>query len=126
MASSSISIGRLTTDKSGSDNIIFTARPDKRILKVSLIPPGIVILIGVIVSMAHLPLDHDIQLGLSAFVIGVGLVGLLCVAVLYEGLARAVYTVTCNSIEEEYGILYKRVRQIPLSYVRDMTCTQNL
>src|SRR5262249_28251127 len=66
------------------------------------------------------------QFGLSAFIVGVGLVGILCVAALYEGLSRAVYTVTGDYIQEEYGVLYRRLRQIPLSYVRDVTCTQNL
>ncbi|MGH9828087.1 MAG: PH domain-containing protein, partial [Blastocatellia bacterium] len=36
-----------------------------------------------------------------------------------------VYTVAATYIEEEYGIIYKRLRRIPLSYVRDVTQTQN-
>lgn len=32
---------------------------------------------------------------------------------------------TDEHIEEEYGIVYKRLRRIPLSYVRDVTYDQN-
>ena len=44
---------------------------------------------------------------------------------LYEALSKAVYTVTNEHIEEEYGIIYKRLRRIPLSYVRDVTYDHN-
>jgi uncharacterized membrane protein YdbT with pleckstrin-like domain len=33
--------------------------------------------------------------------------------------------VTDEHIEEEYGIVYKRLRRIPLSYVREVTYDQN-
>jgi uncharacterized membrane protein YdbT with pleckstrin-like domain len=44
---------------------------------------------------------------------------------LYEGLSKSVYRLTNEHIEEEYGIVYKRQRRIPLSYVRDVTYDQN-
>jgi uncharacterized membrane protein YdbT with pleckstrin-like domain len=33
--------------------------------------------------------------------------------------------VSADYIEEEYGIFFKRLRRIPLSYVRDVTLDQN-
>jgi len=45
--------------------------------------------------------------------------------VLYEGLVKAVYSLTDHHIEEKYGIIHRRVRRIPLSYVRDVTYDQN-
>jgi len=126
MASTSINSGRLPADKSGAHKFILTARPDMRIVKASVIPPVLVVGVGVILYSLRLPIDHDIQLGASAFLGGIGLVGILCVAVLYEGLSRAEYRVTSDHIEEEYGIIYKKRRQIPLGYGRDVTCTQNV
>ena len=35
------------------------------------------------------------------------------------------YTVTNEHIEEEYGVINKRLRRIPLTSVRDVTHTQN-
>jgi len=44
---------------------------------------------------------------------------------MFEGLSRAMYTVTPEYVEEQYGLIYKRLRQIPLNYVQDLTSTQN-
>src|SRR5262249_4619971 len=44
---------------------------------------------------------------------------------MHEILARAVYTVTAEVIESESGIFGKKVRTIPISYVRDVTYGQN-
>ena len=38
---------------------------------------------------------------------------------------KAVYSLTDHHIEEKYGIIHRRVRRIPLSYVRDVTYDQN-
>jgi uncharacterized membrane protein YdbT with pleckstrin-like domain len=44
---------------------------------------------------------------------------------MHEILARAVYRVTAEYIESESGIVGKKVRTIPISYVRDVTYGQN-
>ena len=43
----------------------------------------------------------------------------------YDELSRAEYTVTSEYVESRTGIIEKRVRNIPLSYVRDVTLDQN-
>jgi membrane protein YdbS with pleckstrin-like domain len=45
--------------------------------------------------------------------------------IMHEILARAVYTVTAEYVESESGIVGKKVRTIPISYVRDVTYGQN-
>src|SRR5262249_23079948 len=44
---------------------------------------------------------------------------------MYEALSKAVFRVTDQYVEEEVGIIWKRTRRIPLSYVRDVTYDQN-
>jgi uncharacterized membrane protein YdbT with pleckstrin-like domain len=121
MASTSINIGEFGSDPAGSEKALLTARPDIRFLKLSFLAPAVVLVAGIIAYLLPLTIDRDFQLAGSAFMIGISLVGMACLLALYEGLAKAVYTVTNEHIEEEYGIIYKRLRRIPLSYVRDVT-----
>ena len=94
-------------------------------MKLSFLAPGVVLTAGIIAYLSPLAIDRDFQLAGSFFIIGIGLVGMTCLLVLYEGLSKAVYSLTDEHVEEEYGIINKRVRRIPLSYVRDVTYDQN-
>lgn len=96
-----------------------------RIVNLSFLAPVLVLVGGVIAYLLPLAVDRDFQLVGSFFITGMGLVGILCLLALYEGLSKAVYSLTDEHIEEEYGIIYTRVRRIPLSYVRDVTYDQN-
>jgi membrane protein YdbS with pleckstrin-like domain len=125
MASTSINIGEFGSDPVGSEKALLTARPDIRFLKLSFLVPAVVLVAGIIAYLLPLAIDRDFQLAGSAFLIGVGLVGMACLLVLYEGLSKAEYRLTGEHIEEEYGIINKRVRRIPLGYVRDVTYDQN-
>lgn len=125
MASTSINIGEFGSDPVGSEKALLTARPDIRFLKLSFLAPAVVLTAGIIAYLLPLAIDRDFQLAGSAFIIGIGLVGMTCLIALYEGLSKAVYRLTDEHIEEEYGIIHKRVRRIPLSYVRDVTYDQN-
>jgi uncharacterized membrane protein YdbT with pleckstrin-like domain len=125
MSSTTIDGGRFGTDSIGSDKSLLTARPDVRVLKPILLGSAVVLTSGTIAYLLPLAIDRDYQVAGSAFIVGVGLVGIVCALALYEGLSKAVYRLTNEHIEEEYGIVYKRQRRIPLSYVRDVTYDQN-
>jgi membrane protein YdbS with pleckstrin-like domain len=125
MASTSINIGEFGSDPVGSEKALLTARPDIRFLKLSFLAPAVVLVAGIVVYLLPLAIDRDFQLAGSAFLIGIGLVGMACLLALYEGLSKAEYRLTNGHIEEEYGVINRRVRRIPLSYVRDVTYDQN-
>jgi membrane protein YdbS with pleckstrin-like domain len=125
MAATSVNLRDFSIDTTSTDKAVLTARPDMRIVKFSFIAPVLVLTASVIAYLLPLAIDRDIQLAGSFFIAGIGLVGITSLLALYEGLGKAVYRVTPEHIEEEYGIIYKRLRRIPLSYVRDVTYDQN-
>jgi hypothetical protein len=125
MASTSINVGKFGLDSVGRDQALLIARPDMRIIKFLLLPSAFVLTAGIISYLLPLGIDRDLHLAGSILIATLGLAGLSSLLVLYEGLASAVYTMTGEFIEEEYGIVYKGLRRIPLNYVRDVTQTQN-
>ena len=125
MAATSVNLRDFGIDTTSTDKAVLTTRPDMRIVKFSFPAPVLMLGAGVIAYLLPPAIDRDIQVAGSFFIAGVGLVGIISLLALYEGLAKAVYKVTTEHIEEEYGIIYKRLRRIPLSYVRDVTYDQN-
>jgi uncharacterized membrane protein YdbT with pleckstrin-like domain len=125
MTSASINIGEYRIDSVGSDKALLTTRADMRIVKVSLIGTVLPLMVSIVTYLSPLPIERDLKLALAVVIASIGLAGISFLLVMYEGLAKAVYTVTDEHIEEEYGIVYKRLRRIPLSYVRDVTYDQN-
>lgn len=125
MASASINIGERRIDSVGSDKALLTTRADMRIVKVSLIATVLPLMVSIVTYLSPLPIERDLKLAIAVAIATIGLAGISFLLVMYEGLAKAVYTVTDEHIEEEYGIVYKRLRRIPLSYVRDVTYDQN-
>jgi len=125
MASTSINLGTHGLYTSGHNNAVLIAQPDTRFLKYLFLVPALLLLGGIVFYRLPLGIDRDFQLAGSVFIIGSGLVGIISLLALYEGLSTAVYTLTNEHIEEQYGIFYKRLRSIPLSYVRDVTLDQN-
>ncbi len=104
-----------------SSGSVLIDRPDKRMMRVRYFAPVLILCIGTIIY--SLPIG-DLK------VVFLPLTWLFAMAVVYsvtmhEILARAVYTVTVEYIESESGILGKKVRTIPISYVRDVTYGQN-
>lgn len=96
-----------------------------RIVKFLIAPPAFVLTAGIIFYVLPLAMAHDLHLAVSILIATLGVAGLSSLLVLYEALSRAVYTMTDEFIEEEYGIVYTGLRRIPLNYVRDVTQTQN-
>ena len=125
MAATDLGVGRFEIDSTGNDHVVLTTRPDMRIVKASLLLPAVILGAGIITYLLPLPIDADFHLAGSLFVAGVGLVGVICVLAFYEGFSKAVYRITNMHAEEEYGLVFKRFRRIPLSYVRDVTYGQN-
>jgi membrane protein YdbS with pleckstrin-like domain len=125
MASASITIGNYAADSTGRDKALLTACPDMRIVKYSFLAPALALIASTISYLWPLEIDRDLHLAGSILIATFGLAGIGFLLVLYEGLVKAVYSLTDQHIEEKYGIIYKRVRQIPLRYVRDVTHDQN-
>ena len=125
MGATSINIGQFGIDSMGSDKALLIARPDMRIVKFSFLAPAIVLAASVILYLSPLRIERDLHLAGSILIATLGLGGVSFLLVLYEALSKAAYALTDEYIEEEYGIIYKRLRRIPLSYVRDVTYDQN-
>lgn len=126
MASISINIANFGDDPVGSGKVLLTVQPDMRIVQFSFVAPVVLLAAGMVVYLLPLSIDRDFQLAGSFLVGGIGFVGVVCLLALYEGLTKAVYRLTEDHIEEEYGVIYKRVRRIPLSYIRDVTYDRTL
>jgi uncharacterized membrane protein YdbT with pleckstrin-like domain len=125
MTSASINVGEFGVNSVGSDRSLLTARPDMRIVKMSLIATVLPLVASIITYQLPLPIERDLRLAFAVVIASIGLAGISFLLVMYEGLEKAVYTVTDEYVEEEFGIVYKRLRRIPLSYVRDVTYDQN-
>jgi membrane protein YdbS with pleckstrin-like domain len=125
MTSASITIGNYGVDSAGRDKALLTARPDMRIVKYSFLAPALALIASIISYLWPLEIDRDLHFAGSILIATFGLAGISFLLVLYEGLVKAVYSLTHQHIEEKYGIIHKRVRRIPLSYVRDVTYDRN-
>lgn len=125
MSSTSVNVGEFGINSVGGNKFLLTAQPDMRIVKFLIVPPAFVLIAGILFYVLPLAMDRDLHLAVSILIATLGVAGLSSLLVLYEALARAVYTMTDEFIEEEYGIVYKGLRRIPLNYVRDVTQTQN-
>ena len=122
MSAGSIDYGALGIEKSRTSRSVLVDRPDKRMMRVRYLAPVLILCIGAII--------YELPIG-DLKVVFLPLTWLFAMAVVYsvtmhEILARAVYTVTAEYIESESGIVGKKVRTIPISYVRDVTYGQNL
>jgi uncharacterized membrane protein YdbT with pleckstrin-like domain len=122
MNAGSIDYGALGIEKPRTPGAVLVDRPDKRMMRVRYLAPALVLGIAAIAYL--LPLG-DLR------VVFLPLTWLFAMALVYAGimheiLARAVYTVTPEYVESESGMFGKKVRTIPISYVRDVTSGQNL
>jgi uncharacterized membrane protein YdbT with pleckstrin-like domain len=127
MAARSINFREFNTETTDSrGGVVLSARPDMRLIKASFLVPVLVLLAGVVVYLLPLPIDSVLTDYLVLPFIAMVAVGVAVYPVgMYEALAKAVFTVTDEYIEEKSGIIWKRVRRIPMSYVRDVTYNQS-
>lgn len=84
-----INVGKFGIDSVGSDKALLTSRPDVRVLELSLLSPGVVLTAGIIAYLLPLAIDRDFQLADSVFIIGIGLVGIICSLALCQGCSKA-------------------------------------
>ena len=125
MSTTSANLGGQRIDRMEPDGDVLIERPDMRIVKLSFVAPLLLLSVGVAVYLMPLSIDPDYKLAASVLISTIGLAGISFLVVVYEGLANAAYKLTTEHIEEQYGIIHKRVRRIPLSYVRDVTYDQS-
>jgi len=126
MATRSINFRDFNSETPGSRGVVLSVRPDMRLIKASFFVPLLVLFVGLIVYLLPLPIDSVLTHYLVLPFIVMVAVGVAVYPVgMYEALAKAVFKVTDEYVEEESGIIWKRVRRIPLSYVRDVTYNQN-
>jgi membrane protein YdbS with pleckstrin-like domain len=124
MATTSINLKDFGADTTSIYRAVLTVRPDMRIVKLSFLAPALVLTASIVAYLLPVAIDPDYQLAGSVVIATIGVAGISFLLLIYEALSKAVYTVTKEHIEEEYGIIYKRLRRIPLSYVRDVTYDQ--
>ena len=127
MAARSINLRDFNPETTGSrGGVVLSARPDMRLINASFLAPVLVLLVGIVVYLLPLPLGKEIINYLVLPFIAMVAVGVAVYPLgMYEALSTAVFTITDDYVEEESGIIWKRVRRIPLSYVRDVTYNQN-
>ena len=123
MAETTAHYGVRATARTDDSRAVLTDQPDMRLVRASFVVPLLVLTVGAIVY--SLPIDTAIKVGFSPL-IAVFILTLVYSVSSYDELSRAVYTVTPEYVESRTGIIEKRIRNIPLSYVRDVTHDQNV
>ena len=123
MAANRSNISRMGMSRSDRGNPVMTDRPDMRPVKMLYLLP-LTLLIAVIL-VCLLSKDWGFAFMFGLYVGGMVLVTLIVSGSYHEKLWKAEYTVTSDYIEAQTGNLEKSVRRIPLSYIRDVTLTQN-
>lgn len=102
--------------------MLLTDHPDLRLVQAIFLVPLLVLVVGAIVY--SLPIDAAIKVAFSPL-IAVFILTLVYSVSSYDELAKAEYIVTPEYVESRTGIIEKRVRNIPLSYIRNVTHNQN-
>jgi uncharacterized membrane protein YdbT with pleckstrin-like domain len=122
MASTSINAGKFGINSARSGNVLLTARPDLRILKVGFLTAALIVVAGVVVYLS--PIDASLKVAFLPFAVVFVVISAYSV-IMYEALGNTVFVVTNDYIEEKGGLIWKTQRRIPLTYVRDVTYDQN-
>src|SRR5690349_13492141 len=122
MGATSINVGKFRIDSVGGDKTLLTARPDMRMVKLGFLAAILIAVAGVVVYL--LPISESAKVAFLPLGV-LFIVTLAYCAILYEGLATAVYTVSKDHIEEQGGVIWKTQHRVPLSYVRDVSYDQN-
>ena len=125
MATRTANLASAKSDTYKADNAVLTVRPDTRMVKLGSLIPLLVVIVGVAAYLTPFTIYPDYKVAGLIIISTLAMAGITGLVLAYEALGHAVYTVTKDHVEEEYGIIYKKVRRIPLSYVRDVTYDQN-
>jgi hypothetical protein len=126
MASTSINVGKFGIDSVSGSNVLMTARPDLRILKVGFVTAALVAVAGAVVYL--LPIDGSLKVAFLPLAV-LFIVILSYSVIMYEALGNTVFVVTNDHIEEKGGLIWKTQHRIPLTYVFDSgwaSCTWHM
>lgn len=122
MGAISIDVAKFGGDSVGSNKSLLTARPDMRIVSIGFLAAAVIAALGTVVYL--LPISDSVKVAfLPLGVLFIVILGYS--AILFEGLWNAVFTITNEYVEDHGGMIWKRQHHIPLSYVRDVTYSQN-
>src|SRR5689334_7439166 len=106
MAARSINFRDFNTETPGSRGEVLCVRPDLRLVEASFFVPVVVLLLGLIVYLLPLPIDSVLTHYLVLPFIVMVAVGVAVYPVgMFEALAKAVFKVTDEYVEEESGII---------------------
>jgi uncharacterized membrane protein YdbT with pleckstrin-like domain len=122
MSATSINVGKFSLDSRSGDNVLLTARPDMRIVKLGFLAAALIAIVAG--TIYGLPIPDGVKIVFLPLV-GLFVVALVYSAIMYETLVNTVFRVTNECIEEEGGFIWKTQHRIPLSYVRDVTYDQS-
>ncbi len=121
MSATSINVGKFKIGSTGSDNILLTARPDMRIVKLGFLAAGLIAAVAGTIYVS--PIADGAKIAFLPL-IQLFVVAIVYSAIMYETLGTADFTVTNDGVEEVGGFIWKARHSIPLSYVRDVTYNQ--
>lgn len=122
MSATSINAGNFKIDLTGGDNVLLTARPDMRIVKLGFLAAALIAVVAGVIYVS--PISEGAKIAFLPL-IGLFVVAFVYSGIMYETLVNAVFRVTNEYIEEEGGFIWKTQHRIPLSYVRDVTYDQS-
>lgn len=123
MASTSINVGKFGIDSVSGSDVLLTARPDLRILKVAFLTAAFIAVAGVVIYLSSI--DASLKVAFLPLAV-LFVVALAYSVIMYEALGNTVFVVTNEHIEEKGGLIWQTQHRIPLTYVRDVTYDQNL
>lgn len=110
-------------DRSENIGSVLVDRPDMKLVGLSYLIPFSLMLIAGLCYVLPLSEAPKVIIGFGSLVFA--FIN-LTVFIPYHGrLRKAAYTVTSEYIEANTGTFEKSVRRVPLSYIRDVTHTQN-
>ena len=124
MATDRSNISRMGMSRSDRGNPVMTDRPDMRPVKMLYLLPLTLLIAVTLVCLLSKDWGFTFMFGL--YVGGMAIMTLLVSGSYHEKLWKAEYIITPDYVEAQTGTLEKSVRRIPLSYIRDVTLTQNL
>lgn len=123
MAAKGSNISQVSLNRSGHGNPVLTDRPDMRPVRMLYLLPLTLLIAVILVCLVSK--DWGVTFMFSLYVGGMAIVTLLVSGSYHEKLWKAEYTVTPDYVEAQTGTLEKSVRRIPMSYIRDVTLSQN-
>jgi uncharacterized membrane protein YdbT with pleckstrin-like domain len=110
--------------RSDSTDAVLSDQPNLLLVKIGYLLPGALVATAIVGFL--LPISDAAQYAIAYGTILMAFSTVITLATCHGRLRKASYTVTNDYIEARTGTFEKRVRRIPLDYIRDVTHSQNL